>query len=123
MTASCDGCTECCKVVAISSRKASKVVQEDLPYWKPLSTRQAKKRNPRLVRFFKNKNTPLYYKCRRLTETGCAIHGKNNYVCSEYPLYGKTAKRYVEIHNTQYAETEYTEHCNYLHGLIKLEEV
>lgn len=124
-TSSCNGCTKCCELIAIDNVPQENLIRSKLPYWKPVNKHIAEQINKRLVNSYEQKNkNPLYYTCQNLTEFGCGIHDSSPKVCKDYPLYGKTVEEFISLSIFDPpTATEYTEHCNYIEGLISIKDV
>lgn len=110
----CNGCTDCCKAVALDKmgREREKSLKDSgsIPEgWERISKRSAKKRNPYMFKGTKwSKKT--FFKCNHLTEQGCGIHATSPYVCSGYPYYGRTLE--VNKEYAEYCVNEYSPSCN-----------
>jgi Fe-S-cluster containining protein len=110
-------CTMCCRAIWIS-RDASDRIDSGVggsdgdfirKNWLRISPEEAKKINPH----FFEKHIPetrltleesSFFKCTKVTETGCGVYGERPHVCSGYPLYGLNAADWVLIYKNRIPE-------------------
>lgn len=108
MSESCviDGnrCTSCCRSIAMPMPLSfyRNIGRGDALFvggnWKPLKARQAKKRN-RFAFDGASKYTgkkKYWFRCSKVTLSGCSVHAERPDVCRDYPRYGMSDEQFAE---------------------------